>query len=65
MHKGLAQAITIALGRLGLVSPDAVAPHLSVFIKPFCMVVEDIEEDPEKQDAYRYNYRKFQNNLLF
>jgi hypothetical protein len=53
MHKGLAQAITIALGRLGLVSPDAVAPFLGDFVKPFCMVVDDIGEDLEKQDAYR------------
>lgn len=49
----LDQNLAVALGRLGLVNPEAIAALLENFLKPFCVSLDQIKNDPEKQQAFR------------
>jgi len=49
----LDQNLAVALGRLGLVNPDAVAEALDKILKPFCLALDKIKANPEKQEAFR------------
>jgi transportin-1 len=53
LHKSLRENATVTLGRFGLVCPEAVAPNLQNFIKPWCMVLTTIGDDVEKEQALR------------
>eukprot|EP00741_Cyanophora_paradoxa_P008025 tig00001239_g7764.t1 len=52
-NKSLLENTAITLGRLGLVCPDDVAPHLARFVQPWCMSLRNIRDDVEKEDAFR------------
>lgn len=49
----LDQNLAVAIGRLGLVNPEAIAALLESFLKPFCLSLDQIKNDPEKQQAFR------------
>jgi len=53
LNKTLAQNLSIALGRLGLVSAEGVSPYLSKMLKPFCLAMEGTRSDLEKHQAFR------------
>jgi len=53
LHKSLLENAAITLGRFGLVCPEAVAPTLHNFIKPWCVVLTTIRDDVEKEQALR------------
>jgi len=53
LHKGVAQTLAIALGRLGFAYPEGVAPLLGSFLKRFCIVIESFTaEEIEKEQAF-------------
>jgi hypothetical protein len=56
IHIGLAQNLSIALGRLGLINPPALGPLLPKFLKRFCLSLAKWSNDEEKQQAFRYFY---------
>jgi len=43
----------IAVGRLGLVCPDQVAPQLPVFASSFVRALRDVRDNEEKDSAFR------------
>lgn len=43
----------IAIGRLGLVCPDEVAPNLPVFASSFIRALKDLRDNDEKDSAFR------------
>jgi transportin-1 len=43
----------IAVGRLGLVCPDQVAPQLPVFAASFVRALKDVRDNEEKDSAFR------------
>lgn len=49
----LAENVAITLGRLGLVCPDAVAPHLPTFSQNWCLALHSIRNQTEKEHAYK------------
>ena len=49
----LAENAAIPIGRLGLVAPELVAPHLKVFIVPWCKALRSIRDNEEKESAFR------------
>lgn len=46
--------LQLALGRLSLVDPDAVAPLLDRFLEQFCTALNHFPGNVEKQQAFRY-----------
>ena len=52
MPRTLLENSGIALARLGLVCPTAVAPHLNTFILPWCHSLRALKDNPEKESAY-------------
>ncbi|CAK9304599.1 unnamed protein product [Gordionus sp. m RMFG-2023] len=51
--KTLLENTAITIGRLGLVSPQEVAPSLPQFIKPWCTSLRNIRDNDEKDSAFR------------
>ncbi|WFD34898.1 hypothetical protein MCUN1_001743 [Malassezia cuniculi] len=51
--KSLSENAAVTIGRIGLVAPDSVAPHLAVFIEPWCQALWDIKDNEEKDSAFR------------
>ncbi|KAJ3054631.1 Transportin-1 [Rhizophlyctis rosea] len=49
----LKENAAITIGRLGGVVPDKVAPHLEIFIQPWCETLRDIRDNLEKESAFR------------
>ncbi|KAJ1986624.1 hypothetical protein H4R33_003253 [Dimargaris cristalligena] len=49
----LAENAAITIGRLGLVCPALVAPHLESFAKRFCTLLGQIRDNDEKDSAFR------------
>jgi transportin-1 len=43
----------IAVGRLGLVCPDEVAPQLAIFAASFIRALRDVRDNDEKDSAFR------------
>jgi len=43
----------VTIGRLGLVCPQVVAPHLEVFISHWCQALAEIKDNEEKDSAFR------------
>jgi transportin-1 len=43
----------IAIGRIGLVCPDDVAPQLAVFASSFIRALKDVRDNGEKDSAFR------------
>lgn len=52
LQRTLLENTAIALGRLGLVCPDLVAPHLPVFAKNWFSVLIPIRSNNEKYSAF-------------
>ena len=55
INKSLAQNISITLGRLGLINPEAVALHLDKIAKQWCVSLRYVkgDNDDEKYQAYK------------
>lgn len=51
--KSLSENAAVTIGRLGLVAPQMVAPHLDVFLEPWCLALWDIKDNDEKDSAFR------------
>lgn len=51
--KSLSENAAVTIGRLGLVAPQVVAPHLAVFLEPWCQALWDIKDNEEKDSAFR------------
>ncbi|KAJ2860345.1 hypothetical protein GGI22_002737 [Coemansia erecta] len=49
----LAENAAITIGRLGLVCPSAVAPHLEAFAQRWCIVLAPVNDNEEKASAFR------------
>ncbi|KAJ1737218.1 hypothetical protein LPJ72_000673 [Coemansia sp. Benny D160-2] len=49
----LAENAAITIGRLGLVCPAAVAPHLDAFAQRWCIVLAPVKDNEEKASAFR------------
>jgi len=43
----------VTIGRIGLVAPEAVAPHLESFAVAWCQALVDIKDNEEKDSAFR------------
>ncbi len=54
LSEALEKNLAVALGRLGLVNPDAVAGVLDKVLKPLCLAFDKTKPHPEKQEAFRY-----------
>lgn len=46
--KSLSENAAVTIGRLGLVCPQLVAPHLEIFIEAWCQALWDIKDNEEK-----------------
>eukprot|EP00993_Chasmostoma_nieuportense_P000054 NODE_104_length_3154_cov_167.802775_g97_i0.p1 GENE.NODE_104_length_3154_cov_167.802775_g97_i0~~NODE_104_length_3154_cov_167.802775_g97_i0.p1 ORF type:complete len:897 (-),score=211.37 NODE_104_length_3154_cov_167.802775_g97_i0:408-3098(-) len=53
VNRNLLENTGITLGRLGLVCPDLVAPHLGEFVQPWCFNLRNIRNDIEKEHAFQ------------
>lgn len=53
LNRNLLENTAITLGRLGLVAPELVAPHLEEFALPWCLSLRNIRDDIEKDSAFR------------
>jgi transportin-1 len=51
--KSLTENAAVTIGRLGLVCPQLVAPHLEMFIERWCQALWDIKDNDEKDSAFR------------
>lgn len=51
--KSLTENSAVTIGRLGLVAPNLVAPHLAVFFENWCQSLWDIKDNEEKDSAFR------------
>ncbi|KAI8909313.1 armadillo-type protein [Powellomyces hirtus] len=51
--KAVRENAAITIGRLGLVCPELVAPHLSTFIAAWCEALRDIRDNLEKESAFQ------------
>ncbi|KAJ1985351.1 hypothetical protein H4R34_000005 [Dimargaris verticillata] len=49
----LGENAAITIGRLGLVCPHLVAPHLEVFAERFCGLLRNVRDNDEKDSAFR------------
>lgn len=60
--KSLSENAAVTIGRLGLVVPDMVAPHLEVFLENWCQALWDIKDNDEKDSAFRGLCKMIQQN---
>ncbi|PWN39074.1 ARM repeat-containing protein [Ceraceosorus guamensis] len=51
--KSLMENAAVTIGRIGLVCPALVAPHLEQFIEQWCQALWDIKDNDEKDSAFR------------
>lgn len=51
--KSLTENSAVTIGRLGLVAPQVVSPHLAVFFESWCQALWDIKDNEEKDSAFR------------
>ncbi|KAI9501562.1 hypothetical protein GGI25_004044 [Coemansia spiralis] len=49
----LVENAAITIGRLGLVCPSTVAPHLEAFAQRWCMVLASVKDNEEKSSAFQ------------
>ena len=52
LNRSLLENSAITIGRLGMVAPQVVAPHLGTFIAPWCVALRNIRDDVEKEHAF-------------
>ena len=60
--RSLTENAAVTIGRLALVCPQHVAPHLGVFIKPWCDALAEIKDNDEKDSAFQGICRAIQAN---
>lgn len=51
--RSLTENAAVTIGRLALVCPQTVAPHLAVFVKNWCDALAEIKDNEEKDSAFR------------
>ncbi|BGP12891.1 hypothetical protein JCM10213_005156 [Rhodosporidiobolus nylandii] len=51
--RSLTENSAVTIGRLALVCPSLVAPHLQVFVSAWCQALADIKDNEEKDSAFR------------
>jgi transportin-1 len=51
--KSLSENAAVTIGRLGLVCPALVAPHLGTFAQAWCTALWEIKDNEEKDTAFR------------
>lgn len=51
--KSLSENAAVTIGRLGLVCPNLVAPHLGTFAQAWCIALWEIKDNDEKDSAFR------------
>ncbi|KAH9363586.1 hypothetical protein HPB48_013765 [Haemaphysalis longicornis] len=51
--KGLLENTAVAIGRLGYVCPEEVAPMLDKFIRPWCLSMRNVSDSEDKDSAFR------------
>lgn len=51
--RSLTENSAVTIGRLAIVCPDIVAPHLNLFVKDWCIALADIKDNEEKDSAFR------------
>ncbi|KAG9119033.1 hypothetical protein FRC07_006164 [Ceratobasidium sp. 392] len=51
--KSLTENAAVTIGRLALVQPDVVSPHLELFAQPWCQALSEIKDNDEKDSAFR------------
>uniref|UniRef100_A0A0K0EX44 Transportin-1 n=1 Tax=Strongyloides venezuelensis TaxID=75913 RepID=A0A0K0EX44_STRVS len=52
VDKTVMENTAIALGRLGIYSPQKIAPHLPQFIRPWCLALRIVKDNDEKTAAF-------------
>jgi len=53
INTSLKDNLAITIGRLGLVMPNAIAPHLPNMLQAWCATLRDMRDDEEKDSAFR------------
>ncbi|KAL8292224.1 hypothetical protein RQP46_001690 [Phenoliferia psychrophenolica] len=51
--RSLTENSAVTIGRLAIVCPAVVAPHLQVFVSAWCTALTDIKDNEEKDSAFR------------
>ena len=51
--RSLAENSAVTIGRLGLVCPQQVAPHLHIFVRHWCNSLAEIKDNDEKDSAFK------------
>ncbi|GAA5956019.1 hypothetical protein JCM8115_004388 [Rhodotorula mucilaginosa] len=51
--RSLTENSAVTIGRLAIVCPQLVAPHLEVFVSAWCQALADIKDNDEKESAFR------------
>ncbi len=51
--RSLTENSAVTIGRLAIVCPQIVAPHLHVFVSAWCSALADIKDNEEKDSAFR------------
>ncbi|KAG0171138.1 hypothetical protein DFQ28_003896 [Apophysomyces sp. BC1034] len=52
VQRTLLENVAITIGRLGLVCPTTVAPHLEIFLQPWLLALSPIRDNEEKASAF-------------
>ncbi|KAF6135689.1 hypothetical protein GIB67_028260 [Kingdonia uniflora] len=51
--RSLIENTAITLGRIAMVCPEIVSPHMEYFMQPWCIALSMIRDDVEKEDTFR------------
>lgn len=51
--RSLMENAAVAIGRIGLVCPAPIAPHLNLFARQWCVALWEIKDNDEKDSAFR------------
>lgn len=51
--RSLHENAAVSIGRIGLMHPSIVAPHLNEFAQAWCQALHDIRDNEEKDSAFR------------
>lgn len=51
--RSLSENAAVTIGRMGLICPAPIAPHLGIFAKSWCTALWEIKDNDEKDSAFR------------
>ena len=51
--RSLPENAAVSIGRIGLMHPQLVAPHLPEFAQAWCQALQEIRDNEEKDSAFR------------